>query len=89
MKSTPAIRCDVHPAAGEPNVYDLWCRLGEEPTEAEISTAATDMQHRLAEELGRRQDTLSAPATLVNWKPHKTWILHLYAVGQWPAKETK
>jgi hypothetical protein len=87
MKPPPPIRCDVHLATGEPNVYDLWCRLGEEPTAVEVEAAATDMSRRLAEELGKRGDSLSAPATLVNWKPQKAWILHLYAVGQYPAKE--
>lgn len=88
MTALPAITCDVHPAQGEPNVYDLWCRLGEEPTQQQISAACEAMAQRLAEALARRGDSLSAPATLVNWKPAKTWILHLYAVGQYPAKES-
>jgi hypothetical protein len=88
MTPTSTIRCDVVSAAREPNVYDISCRLGEEPTEAEISAAVGALRDRLAVEMASRKDAPSSEPTLVQWRPAKMWILHLYAVGQWPAQES-
>jgi hypothetical protein len=87
MSPPPAIRCEVSPSRGEANVYHLCCRLGPEPTEADLSEAGEQLQQRLAAELHRRADYLSAPPSAVAWLLGKGWSVHLYAVGQWPAQE--
>lgn len=87
MRPTPPIRFEVVAAPGEPNVYDVSAVLGEEPSEEDISAAVGAVFERLWAELHQRQDALSSPPTLLRWRPAKTWILHLYAVGQFPAKE--
>jgi hypothetical protein len=87
MNPPPAIRCEVAAARGEANVYALSCRLGPEPTEADISEAGVQLQQQLAAELHRRSDSLSAPPAAFAWMLGKGWSVHLYAVGQWPAQE--
>ena len=90
MKPAPPIRCDVTTAPGEPTVFDVSCVVGMEPSESDIAAVGGAAMERLLAEMGQRNDRPSAPPSPWCWRMDKKspWILHLYAVGQYPAKVT-
>lgn len=87
MKPLPAIRVDVVASPGQPTVFAVSCVVGDEPTAEEAHAAVEAVHQRLVAEMAQRGDTPSSPPTLFQIRPAKVWIVHLYAVGQYPAKE--
>ena len=87
MKPTPPVRFDLVVSRGEPAVYSASCVVGAEPTAEEAEAAIIAVRDRVAAELAQRNDAPSSPPTLFQICPGKVWIVHLYAVGQYPAKE--